>query len=107
MSGSRIKIAGRFKPCIHMGCIDLESFVELNQKSRKMGSCGEDVTEIDVKPDGSWRAMNDREHMDLAQWHFPDGSLSVETGKNIKPDLESSKQIKHDGPSEEQSPFKL
>ncbi|KAI3883318.1 hypothetical protein MKX03_000334 [Papaver bracteatum] len=35
MSGSRIKIAGRFKPCIHMGCFDLETFVELNQRSRK------------------------------------------------------------------------
>ncbi|KAI3919698.1 hypothetical protein MKW92_032269 [Papaver armeniacum] len=134
MSGSRIKIAGRFKPCIHMGCFDLETFVELNQRSRKwqcpiclknytlehmiidpyfnritamMGRCGEDVTEIDVKPDGSWRAKNDREHLDLAQWHFPDGSLCVETGKNIKPDLENSKQIKHDGPLEGQSPFKL
>ncbi|XP_026433698.1 E3 SUMO-protein ligase SIZ1-like [Papaver somniferum] len=133
MSGSRTKTAGRFKPCIHMGCFDLETFVELNQRSRKwqcpiclknyalehmiidpyfnritamMSRCGEDVTEIDVKPDGSWRAKNDREHLDLAQWHFPDGSLCVETGKNIKPDLENSKQIKH-GPLEGQSPFKL
>ncbi|KAI3905723.1 hypothetical protein MKW92_035594, partial [Papaver armeniacum] len=102
MSGSRIKTAGRFKPCIHMGCFDLETFVELNQRSRKwqcpiclknyslehmiidpyfnritamMSRCGEDVTEIDVKPDGSWRAKNDRGHLDLAQWHFLDGSL--------------------------------
>jgi len=36
MSGSRIKIAGRFKPCVHMGCFDLETFVELNQRSRKV-----------------------------------------------------------------------
>lgn len=35
MSGSRIKVAGRFKPCIHMGCFDLDTFVELNQRSRK------------------------------------------------------------------------
>jgi len=35
MSGSRMKIAGRFKPCIHMGCFDLEVFVEMNQRSRK------------------------------------------------------------------------
>ncbi|KAI3905721.1 hypothetical protein MKW92_035592 [Papaver armeniacum] len=160
MSGSRIKTAGRFKPCIHMGCFDLETFVELNQRSRKvsniigcflpslclsccselnkptlfpvavpiclknyalehmiidpyfnritamMSRCGEDVTEIDVKPDGSWRAKNDREHLDRAQWHFPDGSLCSETGKNIKSDLENSKQINH-GSLEGQRPFKL
>lgn len=35
MSGSRMKVAGRFKPCAHMGCFDLEVFVELNQRSRK------------------------------------------------------------------------
>lgn len=36
MSGSRMKIAGRFKPCVHMGCFDLEVFVEMNQRSRKV-----------------------------------------------------------------------
>jgi hypothetical protein len=36
MTGSRIKVAGRFKPCVHMGCFDLEAFVELNQRSRKV-----------------------------------------------------------------------
>jgi hypothetical protein len=36
MSGSRMKVAGRFKPCIHMGCFDLELFVEMNQRSRKV-----------------------------------------------------------------------
>lgn len=30
-----MKIAGRFKPCIHMGCFDLDVFVEMNQRSRK------------------------------------------------------------------------
>jgi hypothetical protein len=30
-----MKIAGRFKPCVHMGCFDLETFVKLNQRSRK------------------------------------------------------------------------
>lgn len=38
MSGSRMKIAGRFKPCVHMGCFDLEVFVEMNQRSRKVKS---------------------------------------------------------------------
>jgi hypothetical protein len=36
MSGSRIKVAGRFKPCLHMGCFDLNTFVELNQRARKV-----------------------------------------------------------------------
>lgn len=35
MSGSRMKVAGRFKPCVHMGCFDLEVFVEMNMRSRK------------------------------------------------------------------------
>ncbi|KAK4408924.1 E3 SUMO-protein ligase SIZ1, partial [Sesamum angolense] len=83
MSGLRMKVAGRFKHCAHMGCFDLEVFVEMNQRSRKwqcpiclknyslekiiidpyfngitskMRNCGEDVAEIEVKPDGSWRA---------------------------------------------------
>lgn len=30
-----MKVAGRFKPCLHMGCFDLEVFVEMNQRSRK------------------------------------------------------------------------
>lgn len=38
-SGSRMKTAGRFKPCIHMGCFDLDTFVELNQRSRKVRFC--------------------------------------------------------------------
>lgn len=38
MSGSRMKIAGRFKPCVHMGCFDLRTFVELNQRSRKVST---------------------------------------------------------------------
>ena len=35
MSGSRIKTAGRFRQCAHIGCFDLETFVQLNQRSRK------------------------------------------------------------------------
>lgn len=38
-SGSRMKTAGRFKPCVHMGCFDLDTFVELNQRSRKVRIC--------------------------------------------------------------------
>eukprot|EP00268_Persea_americana_P066271 TRINITY_DN8983_c0_g1_i2.p1 TRINITY_DN8983_c0_g1~~TRINITY_DN8983_c0_g1_i2.p1 ORF type:complete len:879 (-),score=190.81 TRINITY_DN8983_c0_g1_i2:706-3342(-) len=133
MSGSRMKVAGRFKPCVHMGCFDLKTFVELNQRSRKwqcpicmknysleniiidpyfnrivslMHNCGEDVTEIDVKPDGSWRAKNENDNRDLAQWHFPDGSLCIATEVDIKPDQETLRQIKQ-GVSDGQTSLKL
>ncbi|KAJ0514909.1 putative Zinc finger, MIZ-type, Zinc finger, RING/FYVE/PHD-type [Helianthus annuus] len=36
MSGSRMKIDGRFKPCAHIGCFDIEVFLEMNQRSRKV-----------------------------------------------------------------------
>ncbi|XP_057523517.1 E3 SUMO-protein ligase SIZ1-like [Amaranthus tricolor] len=102
MSGSRMKTAGRFRACAHMGCFDLETFVGLNERSRKwqcpiclrnysledvivdpffnlilkkMQSCGEEIYEIDLKPDGSWRVRNVRDVGDLAQWHCSDGSV--------------------------------
>ncbi|KAF6150463.1 hypothetical protein GIB67_030264 [Kingdonia uniflora] len=133
MSGSRMKIAGRFRPCAHMGCFDLETFIELNQRSRKasisniwqcpiclknysleniiidsyfnrimnmMRDCSEDVNEIDVKPDGSWRVKNENECRELAQWHFPNGSLCVPEAKEVNFDLGASKQLKEEGVSE-------
>ncbi|KAJ8557667.1 hypothetical protein K7X08_003292 [Anisodus acutangulus] len=99
LSGSRMKIAGRFKPCVHMGCFDLQVFVEMNQRSKKwqcpiclknyslehvvidpyfnritsqLQTCGELVTEIEVKPDGCWRA---KAQGALGQWHLFDGTL--------------------------------
>ncbi|KAF7048541.1 hypothetical protein CFC21_057292 [Triticum aestivum] len=119
MTGSRIKVAGRFKPCVHMGCFDLEAFVELNQRSRKwqcpiclknyslenliidpyfnritslIKSCGDDISEIDVKPDGSWRAKGGAELKDLMQWHLPDGTLCMSTGTGPKPNTGVVKQ---------------
>ncbi|PWA63118.1 DNA-binding protein [Artemisia annua] len=113
MSGSRMKIAGRFKPCAHMGCFDLEVFVEMNQRSRKanvlyflftkMRDCGEDVTEIEVKPDGSWRAKPDGDRKslgDLGQWHLPDGTLCVPMEVESRPKPEALKQVKQEGTSE-------
>ncbi|KAF3455036.1 hypothetical protein FNV43_RR05484 [Rhamnella rubrinervis] len=139
MSGSRMKVAGRFKPCGHMVCFDLEVFVELNQRSRKwqcpiclknyaleniiidpyfnritalMTHCGEDVTEIEVKPDGSWRvkAKSEVERRDLGavgQWHFPDGTLSVYNEEVEKPKAEVLKQVKQEGVSEGHTGLKL
>ncbi|MQM03519.1 hypothetical protein Taro_036304 [Colocasia esculenta] len=122
MSGSRMKIAGRFKPCIHMGCFDLETFVELNQRSRKwqcpiclknysleniivdpyfnritslLQDCGEDLNEIDVKADGSWRVKGEGET--LTQWRLPDGTLQPFTDPEVKSDSEFLKQSKQDG----------
>uniref|UniRef100_A0A7N0ZTP6 SP-RING-type domain-containing protein n=1 Tax=Kalanchoe fedtschenkoi TaxID=63787 RepID=A0A7N0ZTP6_KALFE len=135
MSGSRMKIAGRFKPCLHMGCFDLEIFVEMNQRSKKwqcpiclknyslenividpyfsritskMIFCGEDVTEIEVKPDGSWRVKTNsdtelRDLGDLAFWHFPDGSLCP-SPEAPKPMMEP---VKRDGISEGSTSLKL
>ncbi|KAL8204710.1 hypothetical protein R6Q57_010333 [Mikania cordata] len=130
MSGSRMKIAGRFKPCVHMGCFDLEVFVEMNQRSRKwqcpiclknyslenviidpyftritskMHNCGEDVTEIEVKTDGSWRAKSDDDRKslgDLGHWHLPDGTLCPVLEVKSKPKFETLKPVKHEGGSE-------
>ncbi|CAO2812943.1 unnamed protein product [Amaranthus hypochondriacus] len=119
MSGSRMKIAGRFRPCVHLGCFDLEIFVEMQQRSRKwqcpiclknfsletlvidpyfnritnmMHSCGEDSSEIEVKPDGSWRVKSDNERRDdLWQWHLPDGGLCLPDESEIKRKPEASK----------------
>ena len=138
MSGSRMKIAGRFKPCIHMGCFDLEVFVEMNQRSRKwqcpiclknyaleniiidpyfnritsrMTNCGEEVTDIEVKPDGSWRVKTKSESErlelgNLAQWHFPDGSLCVSAdGEGRR--VEALKLVKQEGVSDSPTGLKL
>lgn len=134
MSGSRIKTAGRFKPCVHMGCFDLETFVELNQRSRKwqcaiclknyslehiivdpyfnritslMKNCGEDVNEIDVKPDGSWRAKGEGECRELARWHLPDGSLCAKMDVEVKHGMDSLKHIKQEDVSEGQTGLKI
>ncbi|CAA6654791.1 unnamed protein product [Spirodela intermedia] len=122
MSGSRMRIAGRFKPCVHMGCFDLETFVELNQRSRKwqcpiclknysleniiidpyfnritslLRNCDEEINEIEVKPDGSWRAKGDSENRTLGQWHLPDGT-QVFTNSEVKPDSELLQQSKQE-----------
>ncbi|KAJ8751353.1 hypothetical protein K2173_016547 [Erythroxylum novogranatense] len=132
MSGSRMKVAGRFKPCAHMGCFDLEVFVELNQRSRKwqcpiclknysleniiidpyfnritskMRHCGEDVTEIEVKSDGSWRVKtkSEAERRDVgepAQWHNPDSTLCASNGGEINSNMDMMTQIKKEGVSE-------
>lgn len=75
-----------------------------------MRNCGEDVTEIEVKPDGSWRVRSKTESErrdlgDLCLWHSPDGTLCV-SNEEVKPKMEASKQIKQEGGSE-RGPLKL
>lgn len=138
MSGSRMKVAGRFKPCLHMGCFDLEVFVELNQRSRKwqcpiclknyslehiivdpyfnritskMRHLDEELTEIEMKPDGSWRGKfkNESERRELgvlSQWHKPDGSL-LPMVDEIKPKFEMQTPVKQEGCSDGPTPLKL
>lgn len=70
----------------------------------QMRHCGEDVTEIEVKPDGSWRVRSKTESErrdlgDLIQWHSPDGTLCV-SNEEVKPKMEALKQIKQEGGSD-------
>lgn len=58
----------------------------------QMKNCGEEFTEVEVKPDGYWRVKTKnesefRELGNLAEWHSPDGSVSVSTsgeGKRVE-----------------------
>ncbi|CAM0958076.1 unnamed protein product [Alopecurus aequalis] len=155
-SGSRMKTAGRFKPCIHMGCFDLDTFVELNQRSRKwqcpiclknyslenlridpyfnritslvgllctfasvlcwilllslifffvtqLRDCNEDVNEIDIKPDGSWRVKDDVSTRELSMWHMPDGTLC----EDVKPGVENFNELKIEGTSDGHTSLKI
>ncbi|XP_074342917.1 E3 SUMO-protein ligase SIZ1-like [Apium graveolens] len=54
ISGARMKTASRFKPCVHMACFDLESFIGLRQTAKQIEQSGEDTTEIKIRSDGSW-----------------------------------------------------
>ncbi|KAK4367218.1 hypothetical protein RND71_015098 [Anisodus tanguticus] len=121
MSGLRMKVAGRFKPCVHMGCFDLEVFWQcpiclknyslehviidpyFNRITSQLRTYGEEVTEIEVKPDGSWRAKaeGDRRSLgDLGRWHLPDGTLIESQGIDSKPKPGILKHVKQEGGSE-------
>ena len=65
-------------------------------------SCEDDVSEIDVKPDGSWRVKGGAKLKDLTRWHLPDGTLSVATNIGSKPNTGVIKQeIKEESLSEQ------
>jgi len=71
-------------------------------------SCGDDTSEIDVRPDGSWRVKGRAELKDLIQWHQPDGTLSVATDTAAKPEICFVKhEVKEEPLSEEVGCLKL
>ncbi|KAG5238096.1 hypothetical protein OIU78_007810 [Salix suchowensis] len=70
-----------------------------------MRHCVEDITEIEVKPDGSWRVKTKtesdcRDAGELAQWHNPDSTLCVSDTGELKSKVEMVKQIKQGCDSE-------
>lgn len=109
LSGSRMKVAGRFNACSHMGCFDLHTFVELNQRARKwqcpiclknysldslivdpffnriataMKDYAEDVSEVEMKPDGCWRPKLEGDAKLHEPWRSPEGSINLANGEN-------------------------
>ncbi|THG23176.1 hypothetical protein TEA_019271 [Camellia sinensis var. sinensis] len=50
-----------------------------NHITKMVKYCGDDTIEIDVKPDGSWRAKNVYQFKKLEQWHLPDEIIYVST----------------------------
>eukprot|EP00250_Pteridium_aquilinum_P009991 c19073_g1_i2 orf=542-3265(-) len=133
VSGSRMKIAGRFKPCLHMGCFDLHTFVELNQRARKwqcpicsknyslkdliidpfftqitraLKSYDEDVSEIEMKPDGCWRPKLDGDAKFNESWRSPIGLISLTNGVNNSQEVFNSVKVE-EGVSVERVPLKI
>ncbi|KAG0599443.1 hypothetical protein M758_12G152300 [Ceratodon purpureus] len=112
MSGSRIKVAGRFKPCLHMGCFDLNTYVELNQRARKwqcpicltnysiehliidpffnritneVKIMDEDITEVELKVDGSWRPKLEGNARNAEPWRPPPAAVGTHITNEIRP----------------------
>lgn len=48
------------------------------------------MTEIEVKPDGSWRAKAESYLGDLGLWHYPDGTLCAPMDGEVRPKSEAS-----------------
>ncbi|GER51093.1 DNA-binding protein with MIZ/SP-RING zinc finger, partial [Striga asiatica] len=73
-------------------------FIPVNLRC-PMQKCGEDVAEIEVKPDGSWRAKVDGGNRtvfgELGLWHSPDGTICAPTEAESKPNPEL-KQVKQE-----------
>lgn len=71
-----------------------------------MRNCSEDVNELDVKPDGSWRVKGDAATRELSQWHMPDGTL-CDSKEDTNPGVESLNEFKREGTSDAHRSLKL
>ncbi|GLJ40407.1 hypothetical protein SUGI_0832080 [Cryptomeria japonica] len=136
MSGLRMNVAGRFKSCEHMGCFDLQTFIELNERTRKwqcpiclknysledividqyfsriasaMKGYPEDVTEIEVKPDGSWCPKHEVEEKHQEKWHLQEGPVcsSSSVVKNTDSQVQKDSEVIVLSDSEEEVENKL
>lgn len=68
--------------------------------------CSEDVNELDVKPDGSWRVKGDAATRDLSQWHMPDGTI-CDSKEDTNPGVVSVNEVKREGTSDGHRTLKL
>lgn len=71
-----------------------------------MRNCNEDVNELDVKPDGSWRVKGDAAPRELSQWHMPDGTL-CDSKEGTSPGVENLNEVKREGTSDVSKSLKL
>lgn len=75
----------------------------------QMRDAGEDVADIEVKPDGSWRAKAEGDRRGLGElglWHLPDGTVYPSTEAESKPKVEL-KSVKQENGSDGHNPLKL
>lgn len=110
MSGVRIQVPGRFRSCSHLACFDLPTLVEVNRRARKwqcphcLHNCSlddliidpyfhrvlaifsaeydTDCTDLEIAPDGSWRAFLSGDAKKAAggvqpRWHKPEETTYV------------------------------
>ena len=71
-----------------------------------MRNCSEDVNELDVKPDGSWRVKGDAATRELSQWHMPDGTL-CDSKEDTNPSVENLNEVRSEGTSDGHRSLKI
>ena len=66
--------------------LDVPELSKILYTCTQLRNCDEEINEVEVKPDGSWRTKSEGESKAFGQWHLPDGSLQVFTHNEPKPD---------------------
>ncbi|GBG69607.1 hypothetical protein CBR_g4437 [Chara braunii] len=122
LSGSRIKTPARFHACPHMGCFDLQTYVELNQRARKwqcpicMRNASiesliidpffskvinamreydvDEVTEVEMNMDATWRPRLEGDERRRVPWRNPYGVL-IQTSQRppLPPEVEVKQEV--------------